>query len=184
LSWQNDHNGYGEATGENTRRQEWINVDGPSPKVEYRPRGSKEGIMSKRQIYYGEHLDQAQGLVVPPSTVVAFFAVWGTGCHGCTARVRNRLLDLKGVLTADVEQGIAAAFFDPGRVTVNDLKRAMMMPSDNDHRRYRAEVIDQMSVAEALCLLGTAAPQKGGRCLEGQGVALNDAVKSGSRGSS
>jgi hypothetical protein len=116
--------------------------------------------MSERHYHYSEPLDQVQGLAVPPSTMVAFLAVWGTGSPGCATRVCKRLLDLNGVLTAEIQQGIAGAFFDPRRVTVNDLKTAVMMPSDNDYHRYRAEVIDQMSVAVALRLLGTAAPQR------------------------
>ncbi len=97
---------------------------------------------------------------MPPSTVVAFLVVWGTGCSGSVTRVRNRLLDLDGVLTAEIQQGIAAAFLDPRRVAVNDLKTAVMMPGDNDKHCYRAEVIDVMPLAQALCFAGKAAFQK------------------------
>lgn len=121
---------------------------------------SEGAVVSEMHYHYSDPLDQVQGLAMPPSTMVAFLAVWGAGSPGCATRVRKRLLDLNGVLTAEIQHGIAGAFFDPRRVTVNDLKTAVMMPGDNDYHRYRAEVIDHMSVAVALHLLGKAAPQK------------------------
>lgn len=102
------------------------------------------------------------------TAMAAYLAVRGMGCPRCALRVRNGLLRLEGVLLADVfpsassrqalEQGLAAAAYDPQRVNLDDLVNAVAgagNPSTGSgHRdgrhRYWAEVLTVMPATHAL----------------------------------
>ncbi len=109
--------------------------------------------MNKHDSYHANTSEKAKGLAVPSSTMVAYLAVWGTSSPGYPARVCSRLLSLNGVLTADIEQGIAVAFYNAERVTADELVMVVSMAGNGAHQLNRAEVIDQMSVAQALRLV-------------------------------
>ena len=81
----------------------------------------------------------------------AFLAVWGMGCPRCAMRVRNGLLNLEGVLFAEVflEQGIAATAYDPQLVTPDDLVQAIFAAGDDGRHHYRAEMIQEMPATQA-----------------------------------
>ncbi len=82
----------------------------------------------------------------------AYLAVSGMGCPNWAARVRNCLLSLEGVLLAEVqlEQGIAAAAFDPQRVTVEDLMRVVTQSGKDGRHHYLAQLIEEMPAEQAL----------------------------------
>jgi copper chaperone CopZ len=77
------------------------------------------------------------------NAMAAYLVVQGMGCPRCAIRVRNGLLSLDGVLLAEVqlEQGIAAAAFDPQRVTLDDLITAVASAGNDGRHHYQAELI-------------------------------------------
>lgn len=82
------------------------------------------------------------------TAMVAFLAVEGMGCPRCAMCVRNGLLDIDGVLLVEVqlEQGFAAAAFDPKRITYSDLVSAVVGAGYGGLHQYRAEFINQVPV--------------------------------------
>jgi copper chaperone CopZ len=82
----------------------------------------------------------------------AFLSVSGMGCPRCATRVRNGLLTLDGVLVAEVrlENGIAAAAYDPKRVTPDILAQAVASAGNDGKHHYRAEVLKILPADEAL----------------------------------
>ncbi|MFQ5344022.1 MAG: heavy-metal-associated domain-containing protein [Anaerolineae bacterium] len=94
------------------------------------------------------------------TAMAAYLAVGGMGCPRCAQRVRNGLLGLEGVLLADVflEQGLAAAAYDPQQLSPDDLVGAVAGAgnpsissghSDGRHH-YWAELLAVMPATEAL----------------------------------
>jgi len=81
-----------------------------------------------------------------------YLSVSGMGCPRCAARVRNGLLTLDGVLLADVqlENGIAAAAYDPQRVTPEALTQAVAGAGNDGKHHYMAEVLKILPASEAL----------------------------------
>jgi len=79
----------------------------------------------------GSELDAAQTIVL---------AVGGMGCPNCAARVRNELLGTAGVLQAEVvhESAVARVWCAPGRVTMDELCRAVDRAAAGTHHEYRA----------------------------------------------
>ena len=66
--------------------------------------------------------------------------VRGMGCPNCAARVRNRLLGLKGVTEADVDHftGTADVEFNPNLVTIATLFDAVAQAGNDGRHRYQA----------------------------------------------
>jgi copper chaperone CopZ len=85
------------------------------------------------------------------TAMVAYLAVGGMGCPRCAMRVRNGLLGIDGVLLVEVqlEQGIAAAAFNPKKVTHSDLVAAVVGAGDDGRHHYRAEFIKQVPIEGA-----------------------------------
>lgn len=86
------------------------------------------------------------------SAMAAYLAVSGMGCSNCAARVRNGLLNLEGVLLAEIhlEHGIAATAFDPNRVTVEDLIQAVSQSGNDGRHHYVAQLIEELPAQQAL----------------------------------
>jgi copper chaperone CopZ len=84
--------------------------------------------------------------------VAAYLSVGGMGCPNCAMRVRNGLLSLEGVFVAEVylEQGIAAAAYDPGRVKPGDLVQAVALSGNDGRHHYWAQFIQQVPVSRLL----------------------------------
>ncbi len=78
--------------------------------------------------------------------------VQGMGCLRCAMRVRNGLLGLDGVLTADVflEEGMAVAAYDPARVETGDLIAAVAAAGGDGRHHYQAQVIGRAPAASTL----------------------------------
>ncbi len=83
---------------------------------------------------------------------LAYMAVWGMGCPRCAMRVRNGLLNLEGVILADVilEKGIAAAAYDPDKVTPEDLEQAVAAAGNDGRHHYQARIIDRIPASQGL----------------------------------
>ena len=84
----------------------------------------------------------------------AFLGVSGMGCPTCAMRVRNGLLNLKGVLYADVylQNGMAAVAYDPQQVTTAGLITAVFESGNDGRHEYRAHVLQTMPASEAFTL--------------------------------
>lgn len=76
------------------------------------------------------------------STVL--LSIQGMGCPNCAMRVRNSLLSVYGVVTAEVtlEQGTARIIFHPGLTDIAALRRAVERAGGDGHHEYRAVLLD------------------------------------------
>ncbi len=101
-----------------------------------------------------EPLEKPVDEVSLSSAMTAFFEVWNMDCSHCATWVRNGLLRLEGVLIVDVffKQGIAVAIYDPQRVTLDDLLKAIEATGKDICHYYGAELIGQQPAAQALHL--------------------------------
>lgn len=85
------------------------------------------------------------------SAQAAILAVSGMGCPTCAMRVHNGLLQLDGVLMAQIflEKGMAAVAFDDQRVSTSDLLRAVGAAGNDGRHHYVAHILNTMSAVEA-----------------------------------
>ena len=84
----------------------------------------------------------------------AFLGVSGMGCPNCAMRVRNGLLNLKGVLYADVylQSGVATVAYDPQLVTTAELVTAVTASGNDGRHEYLAHILQTMPAREAFTL--------------------------------
>ncbi|MFQ5410545.1 MAG: heavy-metal-associated domain-containing protein [Anaerolineales bacterium] len=108
--------------------------------------------MSEHENCHVEPLEKPLDQDALSKSTVAYLAVSGMGCPRCATRVRNGLLSLGGVLQADIflEQGLAAAAYDPQQVTVSDLIGAVAGAGNDGRHSYQAQVLRTAPAAEAL----------------------------------
>jgi len=73
----------------------------------------------------------------------ALLAVWGMGCPNCATRVRNSLLSLDGVYSADMYLNMAMAevSYDGKRVSGEALVNAVARAGNDGRHEYRAQII-------------------------------------------
>lgn len=103
------------------------------------------------------HVDPLQKSLDPQalkSARAAILGVGGMGCPTCAMRVRNGLLQLDGVLLAQVflEQGIAAVAFDGQRVAPNALVAAVTASGNDGRHHYVAHLLNTIPAAEVFAL--------------------------------
>jgi len=69
--------------------------------------------------------------------------VRGMGCVNCATRVRNSLLALNGVVSADVdwERGLALVDYVPAKTSVDAVLLAVAAAGNDGHHNYYAQVI-------------------------------------------
>ncbi len=74
---------------------------------------------------------------------MVILAVWGLGCENCANRVRNSLLRLDGVVSADIglAHGLALVDYVPSKTNLNDILLAVAAAGNDGHHHYRAEVM-------------------------------------------
>lgn len=73
----------------------------------------------------------------------ALLAVAGMGCENCVTRVRNSLLSLDGVLTANIYLNMAMAevSFDSRKISTKALVEAVSRAGNDGRHEYRAELV-------------------------------------------
>lgn len=78
------------------------------------------------------------------NTAVAYLAIFGMECSVCAVRVRNSLLGIHGVASAEVEYVMRASrvVFAPGLTTVPVLIDAVARAESNGQHKYRATLLD------------------------------------------
>lgn len=67
-------------------------------------------------------------------------SVLGMGCPNCAARVRNSILNLHGVISADVDhvRGLAKVSYNPQLTDVGALTGAVARAGNDGRHEYRA----------------------------------------------
>jgi len=75
--------------------------------------------------------------------IIVRLAVAGMGCVNCGTRVRNSLLAVEGVVSADVDwqSGLALVDYVPAKTTVDALERAVAAAGNDGRHNYRAQPI-------------------------------------------
>jgi copper chaperone CopZ len=74
----------------------------------------------------------------------ALLAMQGMGCPNCVNRVRNSLLQVYGVVSAeiDLESGRAKVIFNPRLTGTEDLRQAVAAAGQDARHKYRAYLIN------------------------------------------
>jgi copper chaperone CopZ len=74
---------------------------------------------------------------------MAILAVWGIGCPNCAMRVRNGLVGLDGVVSADIdlERGLAFVDYLPAKTDLHALILAVAAAGNDGRHNYRASII-------------------------------------------
>lgn len=99
-----------------------------------------------------EPLDKPLDEAALATAMAAYLSVGGMGCPRCALRVRNGLLSLDGVLLVDVflEQGLAAAAYDPQQLSPATLLEAVANAGNDGRHHYWADVLAVMPATDAL----------------------------------
>lgn len=84
------------------------------------------------------------------SAQVAYFGISGMSCPHCAARVRNAFLRLNGVLRSNVllPETIALVAYDPERVTIERLEKAVATAAEDHRFPYQARFLTTMPAVE------------------------------------
>lgn len=74
---------------------------------------------------------------------IVILTVSGLGCENCANRVRNSLLRLDGVISADVglAHGLAIIDYVASKTNLNDILLAVVAAGNDGHHHYRAEIV-------------------------------------------
>lgn len=88
------------------------------------------------------------------NAMAAYLAVSGMGCPRCALRVQNGLLNLEGVLFAEVqlEDSIAVAAYDPIHVTPENLLAAVAGAGNDGRHHYGATLLQERPAREVVHL--------------------------------
>ena len=92
--------------------------------------------------------------------MTAYLNVWSMTCPHCATWLHNGLLQLNGVLIADAfwVQGVVIVTYNPERMTVDDLLKAVRRIGKETCRLYGAELIGHQPTVEALRLSDECSP--------------------------
>lgn len=76
------------------------------------------------------------------STSLVMLAVSGMGCRNCATRVKNSLIQVKGVIDAEVyhSSGVAEVIYNPNLTTQTALVEAVARAGGDGRHEYRARV--------------------------------------------
>jgi copper chaperone CopZ len=103
------------------------------------------------------HVDPVEKAVNEEALLTAkatFLGVSGMGCPTCAMRVRNGLLNLDGVLTAEVylQNGVATVAYAPEEVTPDNLVTAVANAGNDSRHHYEAHILQTVPAAKAFTL--------------------------------
>jgi copper chaperone CopZ len=101
----------------------------------------EESIMN--ETCYVEPIQKEVGPEDQREAQMTILSVWGMGCSNCAARVRNGLLGLDGVVSADIdlERGLAYIDYAPSKTNLYALILAVAAAGNDGRHNYRASVI-------------------------------------------
>ena len=76
------------------------------------------------------------------STSLIMLAVSGMGCRNCATRVKNSLIQVKGVIDAEVyhTSGVAEVVYNPNLTTPMALVEAVAQAGGDGRHEYRARI--------------------------------------------
>lgn len=112
--------------------------------------------MSEHENCYVEPIEKTPDKNALLMAEAAFLGVSGMGCPNCAMRVRNGLLNLEGVLYADVylQNGVATVAYHPQQVTAAGLVTAVYESGNDGRHEYRAHVLQTMPAREVFTFAG------------------------------
>jgi len=89
------------------------------------------------------HVEPVQKTATPEemgTTSLVILAVQGMGCRNCATRVQNSLIQVKGVIDAEVyhTSGIAEIIYNPNLTTQMALVEAVALAGGDGRHEYRA----------------------------------------------
>jgi copper chaperone CopZ len=89
------------------------------------------------------HVEPVNKTVTPEeleSTSLVTLAVRGMGCRNCATRVQNSLIQVKGVIDAEVyhTSGVAEVIYNPNLTTRDALVEAVARAGGDGKHEYRA----------------------------------------------
>lgn len=99
--------------------------------------------MSEHENCHVGPLDKPVDQSAIASAQAAYLAVGGMGCERCATRVQNALLNLEGVIAAQVflQEGMVAVAFDPACLGPEALVNAVAGAGNDGKHRYWAELM-------------------------------------------
>jgi len=91
---------------------------------------------------HAEPISQAAFVDEPTDARIIKLMVSGMGCVNCATRVRNHLLRLDGVVSADVDWQSGLTFVDyvPAQTTPDKIVNAVAQAGDGERHRYAAHI--------------------------------------------
>lgn len=100
--------------------------------------------MSNREACHVEPVVKTATAAEHGQTETLPLAVWGMGCPNCAARVRNSLLEVFGVVDAEVlhSLGVAQVLYNPALATPDQLLAAVARAGGDGRHAYRAERLE------------------------------------------
>jgi copper chaperone CopZ len=92
---------------------------------------------------HGQHANCQVGPQSLAQAKTAFLLVRGMGCPACALRVRNGLLQIEGVVAADVylSYGLAKVSYDPNGVQAGSLAARLPSVADDARHHYTAHLL-------------------------------------------
>lgn len=91
------------------------------------------------------HVEPVQKTATPEemgTTSLVMLAVQGMGCRNCATRVQNSLIQVKGVIEAEVyhTSGVAEVIYNPKLTTGDALVEAVARAGGDGRHEYRAQI--------------------------------------------
>lgn len=99
--------------------------------------------MSDREACHVEPVVKVVTAGEQSQTAFLTLAITGMGCPNCAARVRNSLLNVYGVVEADVLHmlGVAQVLYNPTLASTDQLLAAVAGAGGDGRHEYRAELV-------------------------------------------
>lgn len=89
------------------------------------------------------HIEPVKKTITPEeleSTSLVMLTIQGMGCRNCATRVQNSLIQVKGVIDAEVyhTSGVAEVIYNPNLTTQDALVEAVTQAGGDGKHEYRA----------------------------------------------
>lgn len=98
--------------------------------------------MKGHRKYYSKSQKRKLDEADSPNICTAYLMVWGMGSPDCAVRVYNALSRAKGVVQVGIvlERGVAAAVYDAGSTTPEEIVKAVAEIDCTGRHKYSAEL--------------------------------------------
>lgn len=111
---------------------------------------AKEKSMNEKDDCYVEAFEKKIDPAALKNATYTSLAIAGMGCPRCAMRVRNGLLSIEGVLSADVnhETGRAVVAYKPQSVSIEKLFLAVEQSGNDGRHNYTAILLENKLALE------------------------------------